>query len=75
MCFAASCSDGDLRFVGGYSEFDGLLQVCFDQRWGTINGDGWSYSDNQVVCRQKGFESTGELQNLKSVMPLYAHVH
>ena len=38
----ASCSDGDMRVVGGDSEYDGKLEVCFNQRWGTVNGDGWS---------------------------------
>ena len=35
---------------------EGLLEICFSQRWGTVNGDGWTYSDAQVACRQLGFE-------------------
>ena len=35
---------------------EGLLEVCFSQRWGTINEDGWTSSDTQVACRQFGFE-------------------
>ena len=53
----ALCSDGDLRLLGGDSDRDGLLQVCFGRRWGTINGDGWTASDTQVACRQLGFEN------------------
>ena len=30
--------------------------MCFSQRWGTVNGDGWSFSDTQVACKQLGFE-------------------
>ena len=54
-----SCDDGDLRLAGGDSESEGRLDICFSQRWGTINGDGWTLSDTQVACRQLGFENAG----------------
>ena len=55
----ASCQDGDLKLVGGISENEGRLEVCFDQRWGTINGDGWTHTDTQVACRQLGLPTSG----------------
>ena len=55
----ATCTDGDLRLLGGDFEYEGLLQVCFGQRWGTVNGDGWSSKDTQVACTQLGFETSG----------------
>ena len=58
----ASCDYGDLRVVGGGSVYEGRLEVCLDQRWGTINVAGWTSRDNQVACRQLGFETTGELK-------------
>ena len=52
-----SCDDGDLRLVGGDSEYyDGRLEVCFSQRWATVNGNGWSASDTEVACRQLGVD-------------------
>ena len=57
----ASCKDGDLKLVGGKSENEGRLEVCFDQRWGTINGDGWTHTDTQVACRQLGYSTSGIL--------------
>ena len=59
---AVSCNDGDLRLVGGEREYDGLLEVCFSQRWGTVSGDGWSASDTQVACRQLGFDTVGKIR-------------
>lgn len=56
---AASCEDGDVRLVGGNTEYEGLLEVCFSQRWGTVNGDGWSAADSEVVCRQLGYSYKG----------------
>ena len=58
-CYIASCKDGDLKLVGGISENEGRLEVCFDQRWGTINGDGWTHTDTQVACRQLGYSTSG----------------
>ena len=58
-CDTAKCADGDLRLKGGDSEGEGVLQVCFSQRWGTVNGDGWTPMDSIVVCRQLGFNNTG----------------
>ena len=46
--------------MGGKTEYEGLLEVCFSQRWGTVNGDGWSASDTQVACRQLGVDTFGE---------------
>ena len=45
--------------MGGISENEGRLEVCFDQRWGTINGDGWTHTDTQVACRQLGYSTSG----------------
>ena len=60
ICFlAAKCVDGDLRLVGGDTDSEGVLQVCFNQKWGTVNGDGWTEADTQVTCRQLGVNNTG----------------
>ena len=58
-CLIASCKDGDLKLVGAISENEGRLEVCLDQRWGTINGDGWTHTDTQVACRQLGYSTSG----------------
>ena len=60
ILLSASCNDGDVRVVGGDSEREGRLEVCFNQRWGTVNGDGWSSVDTQVACRQLGYETSGK---------------
>ena len=61
-CFLVpvSCTDGDIQLVGGETEREGRVEVCLDQRWGTVNGDGWSSVDAQVVCRQLGYLTAGK---------------
>ena len=54
---SAQCKDGDLRLVGGVSE--GRLEVCFNKRWGTIDGHRWTYTDTEVACKQLGYSAQG----------------
>ena len=61
MSDTVDCVDGDLRLVGGDSENEGVLQVCFNQRWGTVNGDGWTNGDTKVACRQLGLNTEGQI--------------
>ena len=55
----ATCMDGDVKLVGGTSDSDGRLEVCFDQRWTTVDGYGWTDSDTKVACRQLGLSTSG----------------
>ena len=54
--------------MGGISEDEGRLEVCFDQRWGTINGDGWTHADTQVACRQLGLSTSGIVKVLVPIL-------
>ena len=55
----ATCMDGDVKLVGSNSNSEGRLEVCFDQRWTTVDDDGWTDSDTKVACRQLGLSTSG----------------
>ena len=56
------CNDGDIRLVGGASDYEGTVEICFGNLWGLIAETGWGDSDAQVVCRQLKYNSQGLVQ-------------
>ena len=55
----SSCSNGDVRLVGGSTVNEGNVQICYYNAWGSICDDYWGRSDSNVICRQLGFRSYG----------------
>ena len=50
-----TCEDGQVRLVDGTVNTEGRVEVCFNQRYGTICDDLWDNTDASVVCGQLGF--------------------
>ena len=55
----SSCSNGDVRLVGGSTDNEGNVQICYNNAWGSICDDSWGRADSNVVCRQHGFQPYG----------------
>ena len=54
------CTNGDIRLVGGTTEYEGRVEICWNKIWGTVCDDFWSWFDAIVACRQLGFPTTGK---------------
>ena len=53
------CENGDIRLIGGSSYLEGRVEVCFQERWGTVCDDEWGVVDANVACRQLGYSDQG----------------
>ena len=39
----------------GEFEWEGRLEVCFGQRWGTVRSDGWTQANSEIICHDLGY--------------------
>lgn len=49
-----------MRLVNGSVINEGLVEICFNGRWGGICHNGWDVVDTNVLCNQLGFPGNSE---------------
>ena len=57
---ATLCNHGDVRVVGGYTDYEGRVEVCINGYWGHICYYGWGTTAAMIVCKQLFGENTSK---------------
>ena len=52
--FIGNCVNGEIHLVGGWTKFDGRVEVCNRGIWGTICDDHVDSTEATVMCYQLG---------------------
>ena len=60
LLYTVLCHNGDIRLVNGATAFEGRVEICWNETWGTVCDGLWSTNDAQVACRQLGYSTTGK---------------
>ena len=60
-----------MRLVGGSSQYEGRVEVCIANQWGTVCSNSWDSTDATVVCKQLGYAFTNGWDNDFSVVFIY----
>ena len=53
----SSCEDGDVRLVGGETEREGRVEMCYNGVWGSVCASGWDEVAANLVCSELGLET------------------
>ena len=56
------CQHNEVRLQGGITKFEGRVEVCKDEKWGTVCGHIFTNIEATVVCRKLGFSGRSELK-------------
>ena len=54
-----NCTEGDVRLVDGNNRYEGRVEICHNNIWGTVCQDFFARPNSAVVCRQLGLGYAG----------------
>ena len=59
--------------MGGSNQYEGRVEVCINDQWGTVCDNSWDSTDATVVCKQLGYAYTRS-KHAKYTMEFYIHL-
>ena len=65
------CVNGSVRLVGSTWSYEGRVEVCVNNTWGTVCTNFWDTNDTVVVCRQLGFSPSSIISSCRFCVHYY----
>ena len=69
------CQTGSARLVGGTEEYEGRVEVCINNYWGSVCRYSWSTNENKVLCKQLGHQELGKGKFSFCVLYISLHLY
>ena len=63
-----SCTQGAIRLIDGTNQYEGRVEICHQNVWGTVCDDSFDRRESAVICRQLGFAVAGICTHTYSYM-------
>ena len=57
ISFPLGCTTGIVRLAGSSNAYEGRVEICVNNTWGTVCDDKFGSSEARVICRQLGYSS------------------
>lgn len=54
ICTTIPMNQHPVRLAGGANAFEGRVEMFYNNKWGTICDDHWTFSEADVVCQSLG---------------------
>ena len=61
-----TCTSGSVRLVNGQTQYEGRVELCYDETWGAICPYTWDIREATVICRQLNFTTIGKYTNMSN---------
>lgn len=52
----SNCTTGDVRLVNGSTQYEGRVEICMNEVWGSVCDNNWDSNDASVICKQLGYQ-------------------
>lgn len=56
-----------VRLSGGVSDYDGRVEIHYNNQWGSICDDHWTMNEAKVICRSLGASGVDQYMTLEYV--------
>ena len=57
ISFPSGCTTGVVRLAGSSNAYEGRVEICVNNTWGTVCDNNVTRDEGRVVCRQLGYSS------------------